>query len=136
MGKKDKVQLPYVMNIILPLDGLEGVPPGKTAQNITTDWLLQSIINLGEESKGFQLNHQLQFRGIRKLIDKAIEEKADTISFEPEDWRFLRRCYETVKTPPKANEVIGRVNDLMLQCIANRDKAMSDQDKEPFSSQN
>jgi len=143
MSKKNKKeQGPYKLNLVISLDGLDGVPKDTKPQEISRNWLVKSVLLHGEANKGFNIQNQKMLRRIRVLFQEVLDSGADTAEMEVELWRFFKRCWDSVNLPGGANEVIMRINDNIEKCQSEHDRAESGADtelaegeSEPVSSQ-
>jgi len=126
MGKKDKPVKPYKLKLDISLEGLEGVPKDTEARDIARNWLVKAVLKQGETSRGFTIQNHRTLKRIRDILEEAVKTKSNEVEFEVEDWRFFKRCWDTVQLPEGANEVLIRIDDKVREAVSNHDRESND----------
>jgi hypothetical protein len=73
MSKKTKAVVPYKVNMVISLDGLEGLPEDTSAPSIFRHWVIKSVLLFSTQSKGMAINHHRQLRRIREMLDHQVD---------------------------------------------------------------
>jgi len=142
MSKKNKANkpvIPFTLGLNIDLDGLEGIPEDQGPAEIARNWLIRGIIDYSEQSKGLLIAHHIQAKRIRDLMEAAVKTDSQKVELEPEDYRFLKMCWEQSKKTMHANEVIVRVNGILTDAQSEHDRRQTGGEVElsdkPVSSQ-
>lgn len=128
MGKKDKPVKPFVLDLMLNLEGLD-VPPETSAPEIVQNWMIRGIQLVGEESRGFTIQNHLKMKRCRAVFEEAVKTKSTTATFEPEEWFFLKKCFDDARFLPNANEVVFRIHEHVQRCVSEHDRAVNEEMK-------
>jgi len=71
MGKnKNKPVKPFKIDMVINLDGLDGIPPETEAPQIFMNWAIKSILLFSQQSKGLMIQHHRQLKGIRDRLEE------------------------------------------------------------------
>jgi len=127
MTKNNKAIQPYKLSLMVSIDGLDMRGPEPLSEReIASMWYVKGVLLLGEQSRGFQMQAQRQLKRIRDLFDEGVKTKAEYIVLEPEDFKFLKKCWEQATFPEKANEVLMRLDDMLKQAQADHDREVTE----------
>lgn len=141
MGKKNKNKpvIPFRLKLEIDLEGLEGIPEDQGPAEIARNWMIRGIIDYSEQSKGLLIQHHIQAKRIRDLMEAAVKTETKELELEQEDFRFLKMCWEQSRKTMHANEVIVRVNSILTEAQSDHDRRMTagetELDDKPISSQ-
>jgi hypothetical protein len=73
MGKKNKPQIPFKVNMVFSLDGLEGIPPDTIAPQIFMNWVIKSVILYSQQSKGLMIQNHRQAKRLREIFEQEVK---------------------------------------------------------------
>jgi len=69
-------------------------------------------------------------------ISRAEAESAKAVcELEPEDWKFMKQCWDEARHPMQANEVIMRIDGQIREAISNHDRKVNEENCEDDESE-
>lgn len=125
MGKKYE-EVNFIVNLELPLEGLDEVPDNTGGQDIMSNWVIGTVLAFAEQEKGLSKEQHKIFYEVRTKLINACKVKDTNVELEVEEFKFIQKCMNGVKHPAKANEVLMRVFKKFDESISEHSKKMQE----------
>ena len=110
MSKKDKKQVPYIVNMEINLEGLASLPAEMTAEKLFTDACIGAVIRVSKQTNGLSMQEQRRLYSLRETFVQAMEVKeTKEVKVEEEDFKFLWKMWNDQRPEATVNELIMRV---------------------------